>query len=85
MPRRFPPLKLRELRAILEARGFVCVRVDGSHQQWAGMWAGRPRVVTLDGKYDDIGGDILRSMIRQSGMTRDEFYESTPGTARKIR
>ena len=37
---------------------------------------GRRRVVTVDNKIKTYGKDLIKSMIVQSGLTRDEFYES---------
>ena len=60
-------------------------RQAASHQQWAGEWGGQRRIVTLDVKYREIGDPrLLKSIIRQAGMTREEFYCSTERTARKI-
>lgn len=84
MPRKYPSLTPSEVRAILQARTFVKKGQRGSHEQWAGVWAGNPRVVTVDGHYPEFDDDLIKSMIRQSGMTREQFYGATDRTARKI-
>ena len=84
MPKKYPTLNPQEVRAILRARAFVLANQMGSHEQWAGQWGGMPRIVTVDAHHQDFSTEILKSMIRQSGMTRDDFYNSTPRTARKI-
>ena len=84
LPRKYPTLSLQEVRAILKARTFVLANTAGSHEQWAGEWDGKPRIVTVDSHHQDFSVGILQSMIRQSGMTREQFYGSTPRTAKKI-
>jgi hypothetical protein len=48
-----------------------------------GIIGGRKRLVTID-LHGDYGVDIIRSMIRQSGLTREQFYCSAEKTARRI-
>ncbi|MBI3963173.1 MAG: hypothetical protein HY335_10485 [Deinococcus sp.] len=84
MPKRFPPLTPLDVERILKARGFVLERSVGSHYQYQGMVRGVSRRVTVMasvGQYDDR---LIKYMISQSGLTREEFYGATKATARKI-
>jgi predicted RNA binding protein YcfA (HicA-like mRNA interferase family) len=84
MPKRYPPLTPDEVISILQVRGFSLARQRGSHAQYTGEWGGKHRVVTVDTAVREYGAYKLKSMISQSGMTREEFYSSTDRTAKKI-
>lgn len=80
--RKYPPLKPREVIANLEALDFTFKRQVGSHRHYEKPASeGRERaVVTVDMAIDEFWEEIIKSMIRQSKHTRDEFYgESVPG------
>jgi predicted RNA binding protein YcfA (HicA-like mRNA interferase family) len=83
--RKYPPLTTAEVREILTVRNFVQVRQVGSHEQWERQADGvRLRaIVTVDCAISPYGDKLLKSMIRQSGLTRDEFYSATKTCARK--
>ena len=84
MPKRYPQLTLAEVRSILKFNGFEVNNTVGSHQQWVGMIGGERRRVTVDiseAPFDDF---LIKSMIRQSGVSRDDFYASTKATAKKV-
>jgi predicted RNA binding protein YcfA (HicA-like mRNA interferase family) len=82
--KKYPILKYREIRDILEARGFTLDRTEGSHEQWIhSNIHDAKRVVTLD-NHGEFYTELMKSMIRQSGLTREEFYCSTKSTAKKI-
>jgi|ERR1035441_1216266 predicted RNA binding protein YcfA (HicA-like mRNA interferase family) len=82
---RFPPLTPGEVEAILRARGFEKKRQEGSHAQWARAADGRRlrSIVTVDVSRAEFREDLMKSMIRQSNPTREEFYSATKRTARK--
>lgn len=84
MPKKYPPLSYQEVLAILKIRGFTFKDQEGSHEQYEGVIKGKTRKVTVDrndSPYDDF---IIKSMLQQSGLTRDEFYTATKTTAKKI-
>lgn len=83
-PRFFPPLEARDVRQILRNRNFAKVRQESSHETWEGTVRGERRLVTVDENCAPFCGDILRTMIRQSGLTREEFYGSSKRAAKKI-
>jgi predicted RNA binding protein YcfA (HicA-like mRNA interferase family) len=84
MPRKYPPLTPKEVIAILRARGFVYDHSRGSHEYYSGILKGKRRFVTVDVSYREFSIQRIKDMIDQSGLTREEFYGSTKGTAKKI-
>ena len=84
MPRKYPPLKLREILAILRSLGFVEKSSVGSHHKYTRTVKGIQREVTVDYAIDDFDAFLIKSMISQSGFSREDFYCATKKTARKI-
>jgi predicted RNA binding protein YcfA (HicA-like mRNA interferase family) len=86
--RRFPPLRPREVIDILDALGFKFKRQSGSHAHYERLASAtdtQRRIVTVDtsvGEFDDY---LIKSMLRQSGETRERFYLATSVSAKKIR
>lgn len=77
MSGKYPPLTPTEVEKILERAGFILKRTSGSHNQWEGIVKGKRRLVTVDKlsrSSETFGKRLMKSMIRQSGMTKDEFY-----------
>ena len=68
MPK-LPALKAREVIRILERAGFYEVRQRGSHLQ---LKRGN-LLVTVPVHSGDLNPTTLRSIIRQAGMTVEEF------------
>lgn len=83
MPKRYPPLTPKEVKAIVAALGFVYDRNHGDHEEWKRAPHG-DRTVTIDTGEREFDDYLLKSMIRQAGVTREDFYRATPATARKI-
>ncbi|MFA5805492.1 MAG: type II toxin-antitoxin system HicA family toxin [Melioribacteraceae bacterium] len=84
MPKKYPPLTYQEVVAILKAWGFKFKDQEGSHEQYEGVIKGKKRKVTVDSNDSPYDGFILKSMISQSGLSREEFYTTTKTTAKKI-
>lgn len=84
MPKRYPPLSQIEVIQILEARAIVFDRSKGSHSHYEGMVRGKRRLVTVDNSIETYHRKRLKTIISQSGLTREEFYCSTKHTASKI-
>ena len=82
--RKYPPLKQSEMVAILLALGFVKDR-NGKHPCYERPADGKHsrRVVPVD-DYGEFDETLIKSMISQSGFTREEFYGATRSTAKKI-
>lgn len=83
MPKKYPELTLSEVEAILECWQFEKGRGAGSHRQWRKTHKGRKYIVTVDEGYGTFDEDIIASMIRQSGLTRDQFYAGSKSAARR--
>jgi predicted RNA binding protein YcfA (HicA-like mRNA interferase family) len=70
MPK-LPVLKPREVVALLERLGFVCVRQRGSHMQFRHADGRATTVPNHAGR--DISPSLLRQIARDIGMTPEEF------------
>jgi len=84
MPKKYPPLTPDEVIRILRARGFDHDHSRGSHEYYKGIIRGIPRMVTVDVHYKEFDVRMIRFLLSQSGLTREEFYGSTKRTAKKI-
>ena len=84
--RRYPPLTPDEVVSIVKALGFLFKRQEGSHAHYEKLAQdGKSRkVVTIDMAESEFWPKLLKSMISQSGHTREQFYGATPKTAKKI-
>jgi predicted RNA binding protein YcfA (HicA-like mRNA interferase family) len=74
MGRRYRPLTCREVKTILKNLGFEPREQRGSHQHWVRDHRGVRHKVTVDCPKEPFTGDLLRWMIRQAGVSKDEFY-----------
>ena len=72
---KLPILSAREVLRALERAGFSRVAQKGSHVRLKGTWGGQTRVVIVP-NHPEIARGTLLSIIRQSGMTRDEFLDA---------
>jgi len=74
--RKYPPLTPRQVIANIQAHGFCFKRQDGSHAQYekSADKTNPRKIVTVDVGKKEFSVDLIKSMIRQSGLTRDEFY-----------
>jgi len=77
-------LTYREVEAILKANGFECVRIEGSHHTYKGIVNKGTRVVTVPFYKDIQDMRIINSIIRQSGLSKEEFYKSTKRTGKRL-
>jgi predicted RNA binding protein YcfA (HicA-like mRNA interferase family) len=73
----YPPLDREQVETILKALGFRVKHQRASHAQWEGYTKGARRVVTVDHlkSAKEKYGPLLKRMIQQSGLTREEFYK----------
>ena len=84
--RKYPPLKHREIVQIVSALGFQLVRQESTHAQYERLADScRKRAIVTVDNYDDFEEKMIKSLISQSGFTREEFYGATDKTAKKIR
>jgi len=75
MGSKMPLLKPREVKANIEALGFVYKRTVGSHAQYErpADSAHKRAVVTVDVAMTQFSKRLMKSMIRQSTFSQDEF------------
>ena len=74
MPRGWPPLELRHVLEILRNLGLTYTGSKGGHDFYEGVHNGQKRKVTVDPKVAPFGADLLKSMCKQAGCARQEFY-----------
>jgi len=71
---KLPVLPARDILKALGKAGFVIVSQRGSHIKLRRQRAGVERTVIVP-NYDEVPRGVLASILRQAGMTRDEFLE----------
>jgi len=71
---RLPILPARDIIRVLNRVGFEAVRQRGSHIKLRGERGGRIRTVIVP-NYDEIPRGVLASILRQAGLTRQEFLD----------
>lgn len=84
MPRKYPPLTAREVVAILRSLGFGYSHSEGGHDFYKGCHSERNWKVTVDAKESPFDEFLLKSMMKQAGVSREQFYGATSNTASKI-
>jgi len=68
---RMPALKPREVIVILEKAGYYIDHTTGSH--YIMRHPDRPQRIPVPYHTKDIKRGVLRSIIKQSGLTQEEF------------
>lgn len=74
----YKPLNYREVTKVLKKLGFTPrPRKATSHESWIKTYKGKNYVVTVahHGKNTQFPPKTLKSMIEQSGYTKEEFYK----------
>ncbi len=66
------PLPYREVKRKLEAAGFIEVGQVGSHVKFARTTPNGTRTATVP-KHREVASGTLRSILRQAGISEDEF------------
>ena len=72
MPK-LPSVKPKEIIKLLNRLGYIEVRQTGSHKHF--RKPGIPGIVTVAFHNKDIKQNTLRSIIRQAGLTVEEFLK----------
>lgn len=80
-----PPLTPVEVIAILLSLGFVFKSQEGSHRhfEYSADALYKRSIVTVDMACKEFDDYLMKSMIRQSNRTREQFYGATKRSARK--
>ena len=82
--RKYPPLTTAEIIAILLARGFTFHKSSGDHNYYFHTVRGQKRIAQVDTGNPLYTETVIKLVLQQSGLTRDELYCSTKNTAKKI-
>jgi predicted RNA binding protein YcfA (HicA-like mRNA interferase family) len=67
------PARARDIERVATRLGFEKVRQKGSHARWRHP-DGRATTIPIHGDAD-IGGWLLREILRQLGITEEEFEQ----------
>lgn len=70
---KLPRLSGREVGRILARKGFVLESQHGSHMKFK-KHDGDSVLTVIIPNYPEIGPMVLLSIIRQAGMTREQFF-----------
>jgi len=76
MHRELLGLTSREVERLLRHYEFVLDRIEGSHQQYIGFVREMKRRVTVIKNQKRFAPKTLATMIRQSGLTEQEWLEA---------
>ena len=78
MSGQYPPLTPAQVENVLEKAEFRFDRNEGSHFIWEGYIGGQRRIVPVDHfggqKSTTVSKNLLGRIIRQSGLSKKEFY-----------
>jgi len=66
------PLSFREVKRKLESAGFQEAGQTGSHVKFAKTTGAGTRTATVP-KHSDVAAGTLRSILRQAGLSAEEF------------
>ncbi|MGB5103189.1 MAG: type II toxin-antitoxin system HicA family toxin [Steroidobacteraceae bacterium] len=73
-------MKCHEAERALRTLGFIQDANTGtSHQQWRQVRAGRLHKVTLACHRGEVQGNDVRSMIKQAGVTKEQWFAAAAG------
>jgi predicted RNA binding protein YcfA (HicA-like mRNA interferase family) len=73
MPK-YPKLSSEDVERVLVKLDFKFVTQKGSHKQFKGIVKGQKRRMTILANRKSFNPKTLKSMIRQSGLTKEEFF-----------
>lgn len=82
--KKYPPLSPKEVVGILLSRGFEYYRSKGDHQSFTRIVRGGKKVTQVDMGCSAYGSKLIKKVLRQTTLTREQFYKSTKRTAKKI-
>jgi len=71
----YPKLSSKDIEKILLKHDFKFVSQKGSHRQFKGVVKEKKRRVTVLADRKSFHPKTLKSMIRQSGLTEEEFFD----------
>ncbi len=84
MPKKYPPLSIREFEEILNTFEIVKQRTKGGHVILTIAISDKKVTVVYQTHVDPVPIHVVKNTIRALGLTRDEFYSRTKTGAKKI-
>ena len=66
------------------SRGFEYFSSKGDHQSFVCFVREEKRVTQVDMGCDSYGSKLIKKVLHQTTLTREQFYKSTKRTAKKI-
>lgn len=82
--RRYPPLTPSEIIQILEIRGFVLDSKRGDHRYYIKVVDEKKFRPQVDMGCPSYNSELIKLLLSETGLSREEFYGSTKSTAKKI-
>lgn len=76
MTARLTPLHPTKIEKKLKRLGFVLDHVDGSLRFYVRIKDGRPYVIQIHFHAEEKGLDVIRSILRTGGISRDEWLDA---------
>jgi predicted RNA binding protein YcfA (HicA-like mRNA interferase family) len=76
MGAKLTPLGCREIERKLRALGFVKDHEDGNIRHWFRMRQGKEQVVQVHWHPGERGIDIIQSVLRTGGISREEWLSA---------
>jgi predicted RNA binding protein YcfA (HicA-like mRNA interferase family) len=73
MPKKLPSITAKEIIAVLEKEGFVCVRQSGSHKIYKNAQGKRATVPFHSGK--TLHPKVLKSILADAGISPERLHE----------
>jgi len=68
---RLTPIPWNKLVCVFQQLGYKMAGQKGSHIKMEKAGAARPLIIP---KYDEVGRDIITTLIRTAGITREAFF-----------
>ena len=82
--RRYPVLSVEEVEAILLARHFVLDHTKGDHRYYSLNVRGKECIAQVDTGCSNYSHSLIKLLLNETMLSREEFYCSTKTTAKKI-
>ncbi len=83
MPKKYPPLSLREFREILETFNIVRERTKGGHVILVIEIEGKERTIVYQTHIDPVPLEVLKNTIQDLEVSVREFYSRSKSAAKK--
>jgi predicted RNA binding protein YcfA (HicA-like mRNA interferase family) len=82
--RKYPPLTPSEIIEILLARGFLKHHTKSDHIYYVHIVRGQKHISQVDTGCPLYTEELLKKVLKETGLTREQFYCSTKSAAKKL-